>query len=186
VVTARRVEVGNLATPRSPLLELAAGEALLLRVPVSELDVVHLSPGDAARISVDALPEAELLGRIARIFPAADSASRQVTVEIRVTDAPAAVLIGFLARAELVLEERPGSLLVPEGAVLRGADVATFVWTVEGEVARMRPVEVGLRLEGAVLIEEGLAAGDEVVVEGLARLRDGARVRRTEALGSAS
>lgn len=180
VVTSRRVEVGDLASPRTPLLELAAGQGLLLRVPVSELEVVHLATGDVAIISVDALPGLDLEGHVTRIYPSADPGSRQVTVEITVDDPPDPVRIGFLARARLVLERRPDSLVVPEDLVQRGAEAASFVWIAEGDTARMRPVELGWRLDHGVLVTTGLAAGDEVIVEGRSALRDGAPIRRLE------
>ena len=176
VVTARHVEVGDLASPRAPLLELASGDGLLLRVPVSELEVVQLAEGDLAVVTVDALPELRLEGRIARIYPAADSTSRQVTVELRIGDVPPAVRLGFLARAHLVLETIPAALLVPEDAVLRGAEAASFVWLVRDGVASMRPVEVELRIDGRAVIGKGLAPGDEVIVRGTAKVRDGAPV----------
>lgn len=185
VVTERHVEVGDLASPRAPLLELAAGDGLLLRVPVSELEVVRLAEGDVADITVDALPELRLQGRIARIYPAADSTSRQVTVELAISGAPPAVRLGFLARAHLVLETIAAGLLVPEDAVLRGAEAASFVWLVREGVATMRPVEVDLRIDGRALIADGLAPGDEVVVRGMARLRDGAPVAVVSAVAGA-
>lgn len=178
VVTARRVEVGNLAAARSPLLDLAAGAGIVLRVPVSELDVVHLKPGDVASVRVDALPELALVARIARVFPAAEATTRQVTVELALPDPPSQVKPGFLARARLVLERRPDAVLLPEPVLQRGSEVIDFVWVIEGDVARVRPVEPAERLDGQVVIRKGLAAGDEVVVEGMARLKDGGVVRR--------
>jgi RND family efflux transporter MFP subunit len=181
VVLARRVEVGNLASARTPLVELAAGAGLILRVPVSELDVVHLRPGDAATVKVDALPDESLTARIARIFPAAEGTTRQVTVELALDEPPAAVRPGFLARARLVLENRRGVLLVPEAALQRGSETPHFVWTLDGDTARVRAVEPGERVDGRVVVRKGLAAGDEVVVEGLVRLRDGGPVQRAAA-----
>lgn len=178
VVLARRVEVGNLASARTPLVELASGPGLVLRVPVSELDVVRLRPGDAATVRVDALPDVSLRARIARVFPAAEGTTRQVTVELSLPDPPAAVRPGFLARARMVLESRKGVLLVPEAALQRGSETPHFVWTLDGETARVRPVEPAERVDGRVVIRSGLAAGDEVVVEGLVRLRDGGPARR--------
>ncbi len=175
VVVARQVEVGNLASPRSPLLELASGSGLLLRVPVSELEVVKLTAGDPARVTVDALPGVTLAAHIQRLFPAADGASRQVTVELKVDDPPAAVRYGFLARAHLVVERIPAALTVPEEAVQRGAE-GGFVWVVADGVAELRKVEVGDRFGGRALITAGLAAGDRVVVQGTARLQDGLAV----------
>jgi membrane fusion protein (multidrug efflux system) len=177
VVTARHVEVGNLAAARAPLLELAAGSGLILRVPVSELDVVRLATGDSATVTVDALPGVEVRSHIARIFPAAEAGSRQVTVELELDEEPSGVRPGFLARATLVVERIAAGLLLPENAVLRGSETPLFVYCVEGGIARVRPVAVSARLGGRALIGSGLAPGDEVVVEGAGRLRDGAPVR---------
>ncbi len=178
VVIARHVEVGDLASPRSPLLELASGHGLLLRVPVSELEVVHIAPGDLARVTVDALPDLALKAHVTRIFPSADPISRQVTVELQVDDAPADVRIGFLARAHLVLERRPDSVVIPEDAVQRGSEIPTFVWIADGDHASMRAVELGWRLDDGVVISSGLAAGDELIVEGRSGLRDGTPIER--------
>jgi len=180
VVTARRVEVGNLAAPRNGLLDIAAGAGLVLRVPVSELDVVHLNPGDAATVRVDALPELALQARITRVFPGAEGVSRQVTVELALPDAPATVRPGFLARARLVLQRRPDALLVPDAVVQRGSELPFFVWVLEGDLARVRRIEPGERADGQVVVRSGLAAGDEVVVEGMARLKDQAAVVRLQ------
>jgi len=49
----------------------------------------------------------------------------------------------------------------------------------------MRPVEVDLRIDGRALIADGLAPGDEVVVRGMARLRDGAPVAVVSAVAGA-
>lgn len=176
IVTSRQVEVGDLASPRAPLLELASGDGLLLRVPVSELEVVRLDEGDVAEISVDALPGLELEGRIERIFPAADSVSRQVTVELKVGSAPPPVRFGFLARAHLVLERIPDALVVPEQALQRGAEGTAFVWVVDGGTAKMRDVSVAYRFADRAVVSAGLEDGEPVVVEGVARLRDGIEV----------
>jgi len=186
VVTARLVEVGDLASPRAPLLDLASGQGLLLRVPVSELDVVRLHAGDTALVSVDALPELEVVGRIERIFPAADAVSRQVTVELKVDETPLGVRYGFLARAHLVVERLPDALLVPEAVLQRGAQGEPFVWVVDQGTARMREVTVGLRFEGEAVVSSGLAEGELVVTEGIARLSEGTLVEVTSSPGAGS
>jgi membrane fusion protein (multidrug efflux system) len=180
VVTVRHVELGDLVGARAPVVELASGRQVL-RVPVSELDVVKLKPGDTAAVTVDALPGRELPARINRIFPAADRTSRQVTVELVLEETPEELRPGFLARAELVTERVPAAILLPEPAVLRGSDYPAFVYVVEGGVARVREVKVGLRQNGRARILEGLAPGDRVVVEGTSFLRDGAPVNATPA-----
>lgn len=171
-VLTRQVELGSLVAPRSPVLELGAGQ-LVLRVPVSELDVVKLKAGDPARVVVDALGDTPVSARIQRIFPAADPASRQVTVELVLERPPAGLRPGFLARAELTLERIPDAILLPEGVVLKGSEFPFFVYVVDGGVAKVRPVDVGVRQGGRVQVTKGLRVGDQVVVEGASLLRDG-------------
>ncbi len=171
-VLTRQVELGSLVAPRSPVLELGAGQ-LVLRVPVSELDVVKLKVGDPARVVVDALGDTSVSARIQRIFPAADPASRQVTVELVLEGPPAGLRPGFLARAVLTLERIAEAILLPEGVVLRGSEFPFFVYVVDGGVARVRPVDVGARQGGRVQVTKGLQVGDQVVVEGASLLRDG-------------
>ncbi len=175
VVTARHVEIGSLVAARSPVVELAAGR-MVLRVPVSELDVVKLKVGDQASVVVDALAATPVQARIERIFPAADPSSRQVTVELVLQSVPSGLRPGFLARAELSLERIANAMLVPEGVVMRGSEFPFFVYVVEDGTARVRPIEVGLRQGGKALVTKGLAPGDRVVVEGASLLRDGQAV----------
>lgn len=175
VVTVRHVELGDLVAANTAVVELAAGRKVL-RVPVSELDVVHLSPGDPAKVSIDALPGVEIPAHVARIFPAADRSSRQVTVEVVLEHVPRQVRPGFLARAELVVERVSDAVMIPEPAVQRGSEIPQFVYVVQRGIAKVRPVKVGVRQGGKAQIVDGLAAGEVVVVDGAALLKDGAVV----------
>lgn len=179
VVTVRHVELGDLVGSRAPVVELAAGRRVL-RVPVSELDVVKLKPGDACTVTVDALSQRSFAARIGRIFPAADRTSRQVTVEVVLEDVAPEIRPGFLARAELVVERLETAIVVPEPVVLRGSEYPTFVYVVEGDTARVRPVSLGLRRSGKAHVVSGLYADERVVVEGASLLRDGSIVRVRE------
>ncbi|MGZ5569055.1 MAG: efflux RND transporter periplasmic adaptor subunit, partial [Limisphaerales bacterium] len=78
---------------------------------------------------------------------------------------------GMFARLEVDLGVQPNTILVPEGAVaeLQGKN---FVWVIGPEnKAMQRPVKVGDTIGQAVLIKEGLKPGDQIVVEGLQKLR---------------
>jgi multidrug efflux pump subunit AcrA (membrane-fusion protein) len=83
---------------------------------------------------------------------------------------------GFLARAELTVERVTEAILVPGPAVLRGSEVPQFVYVVDAGRAAVRPVTVRTWIGGRALIAGGLAPGDEIVVEGMGRLRQDATV----------
>ena len=66
VVTAKQIEAGSAVTPNQRLFDLADVSLLVVRVQLSELDVVHLQPGATVEVSLDAYPDAQLAGQIGR------------------------------------------------------------------------------------------------------------------------
>jgi multidrug efflux system membrane fusion protein len=76
----------------------------------------------------------------------------------------------------LWLDTRRGAIIVPAVAIQRGP-TGTFVYLLkEGDVVSMRPVKVGLSVANDVSIDDGLAPGDRVVVDGAEKLTDGMKV----------
>lgn len=181
VVTAKRVERGGAVSTHQTLFEIA-DPRLVVRVRVSELDVVRLDPGRTVTVLLDAYPGARVPGTIRRIFPSADAASRLVPVEVALGAPPAGVVPrpGFLARIEFALERREGVLAVPAAAV-GVAEGAPFVYVVAADTLLRRPVRTGLTASGWVEVTHGLAAGERVVSSGHASLRPGLAVRVSEA-----
>lgn len=177
VVLEKRVEAGDIVAPQARLFTIGELSTLVVRVPVSELDVSALSPGDSVPVALDALAGRPLAGRIRRIFPSADTLTRLVPVEVALTGAAAReARPGYLARLTFRLSPRTGVLLVPAGAVVEGASGAA-VYVVAGGRAVRRAVRRGDVFQGRVEIREGLVPGDTVIVAGATTVRDGAAVR---------
>lgn len=186
VVLEKRVEAGDIVPAQSRLFSIGELSTLVVRVPVSELDVSSLSPGDSVPLALDALGGRPMAGRIRRVFPSADTLTRLVPVEVALTGAAAReARPGFLARLHFRLEARGGMLLVPAGAVVEGASGAAVYLVREGRASR-RAVRRGDVHQGRVEIREGLAPGDTVVVAGATAVRDGARVRIVPAPAAAA
>jgi multidrug efflux system membrane fusion protein len=81
----------------------------------------------------------------------------------------------------LVLEERPNALVVPSAALQSGVQ-GSFVWVVNNDpvkkttVAKMQTVKIALAEGQLTILDSGLQAGQQVVVDGADRLRDGQSV----------
>jgi len=187
IVVSKRVERGGTVAANQALFEIAEDATLVARVQVSELDVVHLTPGTTAFVRLDAYPGSSIPGRIRRIFPSADAASRLVPVEVELGRAPEGIAIrpGFLARVEFPLERRDGALAVPAAAV-GTTESGDFVYLVQADTLARRRIETGLTTEGWIEVARGLSAGDRVVTSGHVNLRPGAKVRVQEAAGAAA
>lgn len=177
VVLEKTIEAGDVVGTNARLFQIADISTLVVRVGVSELDVVHVGVGERAEVRVDALGERVFEGRVRRIFPSADPATRLVPVEVALDRSASEVIRpGFLARVVFSLDERPDALLVPGSAILTGA-ASDAVFVVEGGVATRRSVERGMTTQGRVEILAGLSEGEAVVIVGANNLRDGAEVR---------
>ena len=173
VVVDRRVEPGDLAIPGQPLLVLDDPRAYRLEAEVGESGVGRVQMGQSVPVLIDSLGRT-LPGRVAEIIPAADPASRTVTVKLDLPSDPG-LRSGLFGRAHFPGGERQ-ALLVPAAALVERGQL-TGVYVVDGQgVARLRLVTAGARHADRVEILSGLEAGERIVVEGVSRVRDGARV----------
>ncbi|MBX3175675.1 MAG: efflux RND transporter periplasmic adaptor subunit [Gemmatimonadaceae bacterium] len=181
VVMQRFVQAGDVVGGNSRMFTVADVSTLVVQLPVSELEVPYLREGSNVDVKVDALGQT-VPGRIRRIFPAADSVSRLVPVEVAIGGATARQLRpGYTVRVTLNLNERPNALVVPTRAVV-GAAGSQSVYVIRDGRAERRRVRVGPDTDGRTEVFEGLAAGDTVITTGNALLRDGAQVRIVEPL----
>lgn len=177
VVIEKRVEAGDVVGAQTRLFTIADVSTLVVRLNVSELEVTGMQPGQAVEISIDALDRQTVQGRIRRVFPAADSVSRLVPVEVELTGAGVSrVKPGFLTRATFSTSARENALLIPASAIVVTAG-ASAVYLMSDGRAHLQSVRPGLNYAGRIEILEGIQEGDTVIVAGNIAVRDGALVR---------
>jgi RND family efflux transporter MFP subunit len=182
IITEKRVETGDIVSASTRLFAVADVSVLVTRIQVSELEVSTLRAGDAVPLTVDALGGQRVEGRIRRVFPSADSATRLVPVEVALTGAQLSGLRpGYTVRATLSLDRRDNALLVPSRAV-SGPAGARAVYIVSGGQVERRAVQVGSDMAGLSEILEGVDEGDSVIVSGTSMIREGAKARVVEPL----
>ena len=123
-----------------------AGEPLdAVDIDAPALEVAALKVGDRVPMTIDALGGERIDGRIRRIFPSADSATRLVPVEIALSgDLRGRLRPGYSVRATFALDRRENALLVPSRALSGPSGSRTLFIVKEGKIAR-RAVRVGDR-----------------------------------------
>lgn len=175
MITEKQVEAGDIVSSSTRLFTVADVSTLVTRIQVSELEVSTLRAGDIVPLTVDAIGAERVEGRIRRIFPAADSSTRLVPVEIALTGAQLQRLRpGYTVRATLALDRRDNALLVPSRAV-SGPAGARAVYIVKGGVVERRAVSIGSDMAGQSEILDGVSEGDSVIVSGTSMIREGAK-----------
>jgi len=176
-VTARLVEVGDLAAPGRPLvmLESEVGRRLVLSVPEGTVAASRLTVGSQLPVRFDALPElGAVAGRVEEMSPGADPMSHSYTVKVDV--AGAAVPTGAAGRARVTTGSRRAVVIPAEAALRSGGVTMVVVRDHEGK-ARSRVVTLGDAMNGGeVEVLSGLAGGENVLVGLATAPADGAPV----------
>ncbi|PKO30107.1 MAG: efflux transporter periplasmic adaptor subunit [Betaproteobacteria bacterium HGW-Betaproteobacteria-7] len=176
VIAARLVEPGDATPQHSHILTLIDPTRLVTDVSVSELVLPRLRVGDTAQVRIDALGAGSYPGRILRIHPTLDPATRSGLVEVALDPLPPGARPGQYCRVVFAAggEEH---LIVPLAALQRD-EAGEFVFTYQGDgTVRRVTVSSGLRLADRVEIVDGLAPAARVVVKGFLELADGRQVK---------
>jgi len=169
VVTRKLADVGDLAAPGKPLVELEDPSALRLEADVPEALIARLRLGDKLAIRVATLSNT-VEGTVSEIAPAADPASRTFLVKL---DLPPATGLrsGQFARVSVPVGES-AALRVPTNAVVQRGQME-LVFVENNRTAQLRLVKTGKRVGGEVELVSGVEPGERIVIEGAAQLRDG-------------
>lgn len=177
VILGREAEPNETVQPGQPILRFkSAGEGWVVRVGLADRDVVRVALGDLAQVRAAAWPDRVLAGRVAQIAAAASPATGTFDVEIAVEPGDARLLSGMHARVEIAPSAREPVAWVPIEAFLEGDGDRGVVYTIDGDVARRISVGLAFLRGDEAALRDGLDV-DEVVTDGAAWLRDGARVR---------
>jgi len=174
IVAMVEATVGQRVAPGTVVARVVEMSRVRLLVGVDASVVNRLVPGATAQVWVPALQQA-VKGTILSVAPAADPRFKQFPVEIEIPNPDGRLKPGMLAEAQLVIERREDVLLVPLAAVIKDPD-GQLVFVVEDDIARQRRVTVGPDDGTWVVILDGLAEGELVVVSGQEFLADGVRI----------
>lgn len=180
VVVRERTEIGQWIEAGGPVVELLAMGAVEIRVEVPERHFAQIRDGSAAKVTLDALPEAELKGRVISRIPQADPEARTFPVKVRVSNPRGQIAAGMLAKVSFPAGESYRATVVPKDAIVtRGP--ASFLFRVNGEdKVDQVAVETGSSSGSWIEVRSGeIRAGDKVVTRGNERIMPGMAVEAT-------
>jgi len=182
-----QVKAGNLVgRGESTLLTtISQINPMLFRIGVTEADYLRITRRvQAGGVQRDKVQIALTLsdggvypepGKVNAVERAVDPTTGTLGIELLFANPQLILRPGQYGRVRVLIEEKPGALLVQQRAVQELQNLYN-VAVVEGTKVAFRTVKVGLRVDNMWVIEEGLKLGDKVVVEGLQRIQDGMTV----------
>lgn len=168
----RNVDPGAMVNTNTAIASVVDISRLRLVVNVVEKDLRLVNAGDVADVEVDAYPGEKFSGKIARVAPVLDPATRTATMEVEIPNHDHKLKPGMYARINLTVEERKNALVAPKNAVI-DFENKRGVW-MPNDQKRAAFVPVTLGIEGPEQIEilSGLKEGDRFVTTGAGAVRN--------------
>jgi len=175
VVSERPVSLGDVVQPGTTLFTIVDPASLKFEGAVSTEELAGLKVGAAVDFTVAGIGALE--GRVIRINPAVDPATRQARLTVGVPNAGGRLLAGLFADGRVATSSR-SSVVAPSAAVDRRG-IRPFVVRLKGGRVERVEVQLGLIDEAReqMEIQTGLAAGDTVLLGGARGLQPGTPVR---------
>jgi RND family efflux transporter MFP subunit len=168
----RYLDAGGYASQNAPVVSVVDLSVVRLVANLVEKDLRRVRQGTSASVEVDAYPGEQFSGRVARVAPVFDAATRTAPMEIEIPNSSFRLKGGMYARVRLTVDTRQNALVVPRNALVQ-LEGKEGVFVASGQKATFSAVQTGLQDEAKVEIVAGLREGTRVVTTGAGALRDG-------------
>ena len=177
VVTARNYDVGDMYAMSMPIFTVEQIVPVKLLVGVSETDYSKVKMGDSVVVTTDAIPGKTFYGKLNRIYPTVDPATRTFTVEVKIDNNYKTLRPGMFVRATINFGTNT-NVAIPDVAVVKQQGSGErFVYVLNADnTVTYKKVVLGRRMGAEYEVLEGLEDGDRIVIGGQIRLKDGVKV----------
>ncbi len=177
LVATRLLEPGAVASPTTPVVSVASVRRVWATVAAPEETTRRLAPGQAATVTLDALPGETFTGRIAQILPSADPQSRQFVVRVVLDNSRFRLRPGTFARVSFVTERANNALTVPPEAIKEANGEKYVLIAGDDQTAQKRTVQTGLSDDKGTAVTGQIAKDDKVIVLSQRDVREGQKIR---------
>jgi len=189
-VLMKNADVGEIVAPfgsagnsKGSVVSMADMSSLQVEADVSESNLERVKVGQPCEITLDAFPEKRYRGIVHMIVPTADRAKATVLTKVRFVDKDEQVLpemsakVAFLTEelSETQINEKPKILVDPAAVVDRQNSKVVFL--VKGEEVVEKPVKVDKMVGNALEVLDGVAPGDQVVLNPDSELKNGTKIK---------
>ncbi|MBB4351729.1 RND family efflux transporter MFP subunit [Rhizobium cellulosilyticum] len=179
VVTETSAEAGQVVSAGQSVVTVARPDERDAVVDIPQSAASHLQNGDRFEVFLQIDAKVATTGIVREIAPAADSATRTSRTKIALSDPPAAFRLGSVVTVSAAMDLQ-SDIQVPTSALIE-KDGQKAVWVVDpaSKTVALRKVaaSAGNTQAGTTAIENGIEAGERIVVAGVHKLTDGQSIR---------
>lgn len=177
IVLTRNAEPGDLVQPGRVLFEIARTGATEVLVPLDEKNLEVLAIGQAATCIADAYPSRPFPAKVTFIAPSVDPQRGSVDIRLTVAPVPAFLRQDMTVSVNVQTGRRDRAVVVPNDALGAIDGNRAELWMVANGRAARRQVQLGLRGLTLTEVTAGLQAGDWILADAQAAVKEGDRAR---------
>lgn len=177
VVTELEAREGAMVSPDMVAMTITELGSLWVIAEVPESQAGWVAPGTTAELRFPSLPGESVAGRVEYVYPELNMETRTVRARITLEEAPAAIRPNMLASVSLVGEVGGDAVTIPRSALIRSGTEDRVVIAMDQGRFVPRRVVAGAESGDRVVIRDGLAEGERVVVAGQFLLDSEANLR---------
>jgi RND family efflux transporter MFP subunit len=180
VITQRNIDVGSLITADAAggtsMFSLQQSDVIRVWVYVPQNDAFGVKPGVEAIVRVPAMPNLTFQGKVTRIADALQPGTRTLLTEVDVPNPDGALQPGVYCTVELKIPRQAPALIVPASAIIFNQD-GMQVAVVENGIVHLHKIAITTDYGTEVEINDGIKAGDKVILQPPVNLADGNQVK---------
>ncbi|MBD1426638.1 efflux RND transporter periplasmic adaptor subunit [Sphingobacterium arenae] len=178
-----KVRTGALVSPGTTLLNtISAIDPIAVEFQISEKEIMEFAGYQSGQLSTDvtvSLPNNTVYshdGKIATMDRAVDPTTGRLTIRASFSNPQNELRAGMNVTMHVKSTTATEQLMIPFKAVQDQLGVYNVYVVNDSSLAELRPVELGLKVEDKVVVNNGIEAGDRIVVDGIMNVRNGAKV----------
>jgi multidrug efflux pump subunit AcrA (membrane-fusion protein) len=180
-ITSVSVVLGQMISPGTiPIASIGSLTEMDVLISLPERFVQQVQIGQTVYIKVAAYPNERFVATIYRKDLAVDPTSRTLTIRAQIQNPEGKLLSGMFADVSILVRESSRSIVIPASALVELENGRQAIYINQDNIARLRPVKVAFSYKDKVAIQEGLNAGEEVIIYGKEFLKEGTPIYPVE------
>jgi membrane fusion protein (multidrug efflux system) len=177
-IALKKADQGELTAPERMVLLLINMDQAEAEIGVSDIDVHYFELGKKVVLTINAIQDEILSGKVVHIGSMPDPISRTYKVRIRLPNEKGLLKAGMIVTINICLKDCDEAFIgVPLSAVLHSPEIGPYVFVIEGDKAIPQDIELGRMMAREIEVLQGLYGGELLVVRGQHYLKKGSMVR---------
>lgn len=178
IILRKFAEVNELVGPGNPIFMFGSRkEAQVVKVAVTDKDIIHLNLGDPAIIHFDAYPGVDFEGSVRELAGAADPFTGTYQVEVELAPQQRQLVNGFIGSVNIRTQQKISMISIPVDGLLKANGEEGQVMLIEEGKAQLRDINIHHIEDQELLLRNGVKPGEMIITAGASYLEEGDSVQ---------